>query len=131
MIAVAINSQVGADPGAGIDKTQDSILLEGSLTLTGNYGGAATHGDVMSFGSLDQVKSSYSPKRVRVFEAPPAGTAPQGIYEYTYCPGTTSENGQLYIWDTATDAELTEGAAYPAGLLTAVLRFEAYFTNNN
>jgi len=125
-IAVAINAFNGADPAAGIDATRSKLVINGALTLTANYGGAATHGDTMSLQS-PFIDSDLLPESVRVYEQPPAGTAPLGKYIFVFCPGTTQANGVLFIYDTSTDAEYAEGGAYNAGLLAAVLRFEAIF----
>jgi hypothetical protein len=68
---------------------------------------------------------------VEVWEDPPAGTVPTG-YTFTFCPGTTQQNGVLNILGTGAAAggpaqEYTEASAYSAALLAAVLRIRAWF----
>lgn len=98
----------------------------GTIALSGNYGGGATHGDALSFAISDLIKSNQAPLWVDIFEAPPAGTAPNG-YIFTYCPGTTRDNGVVTITNNLT--EITQGAAYSAGLLAAVIIFRAVFNS--
>jgi hypothetical protein len=128
-VAVALNNTIFPDP---VDCTQQQICVDGTLTLTGNYGGAATHGDTMSFAGLDAIKSNQVPNLVEIFEAPAAGNAPTGfLFAFGY--GTTQANGVLIVMQDGAaagpEAELTQGAAYPAALLaaTANLRFRAWF----
>lgn len=107
-----------------VDNTQNAFIVTGTLVLTGNYGGASTHGDTVSFvaNGID-IPSSGIPT-VTIFEAPPAGTAPSG-YLFTFCPGTLQSNGVVNISNNLT--EYTEASAYSAGLLAAVLQYRAYF----
>ena len=136
-IAVAVTSNTGgADPAAGLDSTRTSQIVEGTLTLTGSYGGAATHGDTVNF-EIPQVISDLLPKKVEVFESPAAGTAALG-YIYIFCPGTTLANGVLQILGTGAASqdggtELTEASTYAGqtpSLAGAVLRFKAWFAKN-
>ena len=107
-----------------VDRTQSKLIVQGTLTLSGNYGGAATHGDTLSFASLDQIKSDSLPTMVDIYEAPAAGTAPNG-YIFGYCPGTTPANGVMTVMNNLT--EYTQATAYSAGLLAAVIKFWAEF----
>lgn len=142
-VAVAVTSIVGADPSQGTDKTLNQVLVEGTLTLTGNYGSGASHGDAINFANAtggDLIKSEYPPRRVEIFEnqqsaSAGVGNAPLG-YTYIYCQGTTQNNGLLQVLGagaggaTTGDPEFTQGAAYSAGspsLNNAVLRFRAWF----
>jgi hypothetical protein len=113
-----------------VDASQDQLIVQGSLALTGNYGGAATHGDTMSLAGNDSIKSSSVPTRVEIFETPPAGTAASG-YVFNFCPGTTQANGVVEILTGAAAqsplTELTQASAYPAGLTGAVIQFKAWF----
>ena len=104
---------------------QDQIRILLLLTLSGNYGGAATHGDTLSFSGIDEVKSGQVPNRVEIFESPAAGTAPAG-YQMIYCPGTTRDNGVVYFGAYG-GAEYAEGTAYDAGHLAAVIYALAVF----
>lgn len=135
-VAVAISSIVTTDPSQGLDKTMNEQIVDGTLTLTGNYGTGSSHGDTINFGTFDQIKSQQPPRLVEIFEAPTAGTAPLG-YQYIYAQGTTQANGKLVILGTAASGsattgspEYTEGTAYSSGspsLSGAVLRFRAWF----
>jgi hypothetical protein len=105
-----------------VDQTLNRLVIKGQITLTGNYGGASTHGDTLSFAGFDQIKSNSVPELVQVFENPAAGTAPTG-YLFTFCPGTTNANGVLNINNNLT--EYAEASAYSAGLLAASIMFRA------
>lgn len=115
-----------------IDDTKQQFIIDGTLTLTGNYGGASTHGDTISFGLQDQIKSQQVPNMVVIYEVPTAGNAPTG-YTYLYGQGTTMANGVLIVLQTGTasnpQVEITANSAYPAALTaaTANLRFRAWF----
>ena len=114
------------------DTTAREIIVDGTVTLTGNYGGASTHGDTLNLQQFgDLLKSSQLPTKVEIWEDPAAGTAPTG-YEFIFCPGTTQLNGVLCIMGTGASAggpgqEYTEASAYSAGLLAAALRIRAWF----
>jgi len=126
-VAVTINSAAALNPAAGIGSNQNELIVSGALTLSGNYGGASTHGDMMNLGTFDKIKSQQPPEKVEVYQEPTAGNAPV-IYLFLYGRGTTQANGVLIVTDFA-GVEITEGAAYPAALTdpTANLRFRAYF----
>lgn len=114
-----------------VDNTQNRVHVSGTITLTDNYGGGATHGDTLSFLNLDQIKSENPPLRVEIFEAPAAGTSATG-YSYSFSPGTGLDNGVLQVFGTGAAAgdpaqEYAEGTAYDAALLAAVIKFEATF----
>jgi hypothetical protein len=107
------------------DTTAREIIVDGTVVLTANYGGASTHGDTLNLQQLqDLAKSSQLPTNVQVWEDPPAGTAPT-FYQFVFCPGTTQLNGVLSIGSNL--VEYTEASAYSAGLLAAVLRIRAWF----
>lgn len=130
--------------GGPYDTTKQQILMEGTLTLSANYGGAATHGDVLDFTSSATVANfgSGAPTRVEVYESPQAGVAALG-YNYIYCPGPntatidgcTQQGGVLQILGTGAASgqggtEITQGSAYSSftpSLSGAVLRFRAWF----
>lgn len=97
--------------------------IYGTITLTGNYGTAGSHGDTLSFLN-DIVKSNQAPVVVEINEAPPAGTAANG-YIFTYNPGTSQNTGVLQILNNL--AEYTPGSAYSPGLLAATIVFRAVF----
>lgn len=135
-VAVAIASIVSTDPGAGIDATRTREIVYGTLTLSGNYGGASTHGDTVNFAS-PFIQSSQPPSWVTIEENQTAGTAPLG-YTYIFNNGTTIANGVLTIVGGAASSgqggtEITEGSAYSGftpSLAGVVLRFRAEFPRN-
>jgi|SRR5215469_15353709 len=122
-ISVTIDSSYAQN-----DTTESTQVLRGTLHFSGNY---VTNGDTLSFANLYGLQSQSVPRRVYVYEQPPAGTAPGG-YEYVFCPGTTLANGKLVILVGAAAislpmAQLAAGA-YPAGITGGVVKFEAIFT---
>ena len=104
-----------------VDATQNDVVVQGSIVLTGSY---PAHGDTLDFSKFSQIPSNAIPDRVEVFEQPPAGTDPSG-YAFIFCPGTTPANGVLAIFNGAATPFAT--GAYNAGLLAAVLGFRAWF----
>lgn len=134
MVTVAISSIVNADPSAGLDRTRTRQIVEGTLTLSGNYGTGSSHGDTVNFAQFDQIKSDYPPVWVEVKEDQGAGNAPLG-FKYNYATGTTQGNGVLQITGGAAGsgqggAEITEGGAYSGttpSLNNVVLRFRSAF----
>jgi hypothetical protein len=107
------------------DVTAREVITDGTIVLTANYGGAATHGDTLNLQQLqDLAKSSQLPTQVEIWEAPPAGTTPTG-YVFTFCPGTTQINGVLNITNNLT--EYTQASGYSTVLLAAIIRIRAYF----
>jgi hypothetical protein len=109
----------------GIDATKAYLVADFTVTLTGNYGTAASHGDTLDLSGLG-VQSNEIPI-VEFFETTPAGDAGSGLV-FRYAPGTTQANGVLQIWDIATAAEVTEATAY-SGVLPAAfaLQGRAYY----
>ncbi len=127
-VAVAVSSPVAADPASGLDNTRTRQIVTGTLTLSGNYGGASTHGDTVNFAS-PFIQSDYPPTWVEVHADQGAGNSPSLIgYSFRYFAGTTQGNGVLVIGQTG--AELAEGSAYSSAspsLNGAVLQFRAEF----
>jgi len=108
------------------DATEDCIIADFIFTLTkgSNYGGAATHGDVVSFASVaipGANLGNYAPVWAEFWELVPAGTVLPG-FKYTYCPGPTLaaptlNGGVLQITGTGAGSgqggvEISEGGAY-------------------
>ncbi len=136
-------SSFAAGAGSQVpDTTQKEIIVDGTITLTGNYGGAASHGDTLDFTAAASEFSigGQAPTRVEVFERPVAGVAPT-FYQYVYCPGPTlaaptQKGGVLSSGATGTASgdggnELTEGSAYSSftpSLNNIVLGFRAWFS---
>jgi X-X-X-Leu-X-X-Gly heptad repeat protein len=104
----------------------NEIMVLGTLTLTGNYGGGATNGDTINLTGFDQIKSSLPPVQIEIFEMPAAGTAATG-YSFIFSPGTTLANGVVQLFNGIT--QYAQGSAYGAGQLGAVIKFRAYFPN--
>jgi hypothetical protein len=130
-VAVTINSVVANDPGVGIDFTQSTELVSGSLTLSGNYGDLSpANGDTLDFTGFDKIKSQQIPLWVRIFQYPESPNAPVQ-YSFLYGHGTDQSNGVLIVIDTTTGLPLTDAAAYPAALTNTDtppnIRFEACF----
>jgi hypothetical protein len=127
-VAVTIDSIIPHDSGAGIDKTQSALIVEGSLTLSGNYGGSSpAHGDAVDFADA-RVTSSSIPRRVEIFQYKAAGVMPAS-YSFLYAYGSDQTDGELTVISLTTGLEFTQGSAYP-GELTAAnagIRFRATF----
>ena len=121
----------GGGTGANVlgvpDVTEREQIYQGTLTLSGNYGGAATHGDTLSFANIFGLLSTKIPLKVEIYEQPPAGTAPS-FFNAVFCPGTTIANGVVSV-ATAYGTEYTQGNAYSgvAPLAAAVWKFRAWF----
>lgn len=109
---------------AATDTTQSTQIVRIPLTLSGNYGGASTHGDTVDFGSVYGIQSGSIPVRVFVYQQPASGTAP-GNCTGVYCPGTTRDNGVISFANAGT--ELTGGSAYTGAVESAVWFVEAVF----
>ena len=114
-----------------VDNTQNSLVVFGTIALSGNYGGGATHGDTLSFAGQELIKSFSVPLSVRIFEAPAAGASASG-YVWSFSPGSTIANGvlQAFTSNGAAPAALLEypqGTGYQASQTNAALKFEAWF----
>jgi hypothetical protein len=121
---MAIAVTVTQGPGFTNDTTEQTQIVRGTLSLSGNYGGGSTHGDTLSFAGVYGIQSNAVPVRVLVFQQPASGTAP-GNCTGVYCPGTTMNNGVVSFANAGT--ELTQGSAYSGAASTAVWVFEAVF----
>lgn len=115
------------------DTTGREVIVDGTVALTANYGGGATHGDTLDLTQFgDLAKSSQLPSKVEIFEQPAAGTAPTG-WSFLYGLGTTQKNGVLIVVGGTGAAagdplqEYPEGTAYSAALLAASIRVRAWF----
>lgn len=130
-VAVAISSIVASDPSGGLDTTQNEIIVDGTLTLTGNYGNLSpANGDIIDLTGHDLIKSQEVPRKMEIFQAPDAGNAPVQ-YSFLYGWGTDQSDGVLIVIDTTTGLPITDAAAYPAALTSTDpspnIRFRAYF----
>jgi len=128
-VEVTINSAVAVDPSGGLDSTQNELIVDGLLTLSGNYGGASSNGDTIDFTGHDLIKTQQPPRKVEIYQEPTAGNAPV-IYCFLFGRGTTQANGVLIVTDFA-GVQITEGSPYPAALTSTDVppnvRFRAYF----
>ena len=106
------------------DTTQSTQVVRFPITLSGNYGGASTHGDTLDFGTVYGIQSQSVPIRVFVYQQPAAGVAP-GNASAVFCPGTTIHNGVVSFANAGT--ELTGGSAYTGAASTAAWFVEAIF----
>jgi hypothetical protein len=126
-VEVIRESQIAADPAAGLDTTQNSFRVTGTLVLSANYGVAAANGDIMDLTAI--CSSGYAPRWVRVWQEPTAGNDPV-IYCFLWARGTTQANGKLVVTDFA-GVQIVEGDPYPAALVDddpdPGIRFEACF----
>lgn len=110
-----------------ITNNMNEFIVEGTVALTGNYGGAATHGDTLDLSALG-VPSNSLPTFVEFIEASPAGAVPSGNI-FRYMPSSAQNNGLLSVF-TAAGAEYTEGSAYgapPFAIVGFALKFRATF----
>jgi hypothetical protein len=112
-----------------ISHTKDRFIVDGTVTLSGNYGtsgGALPHGDTLSLSGLCQ--SNTVPTKVMLWSTVPIGDAPLDD-TYHFLPGTTQLNGVVQIALAGT--EYTPGTAYsgasPTNVTGYVLHFQAEF----
>lgn len=109
-----------------VDATQGSIIVEGTLALSGNY---TTGGDTVNWAAVPQIPSGAGPQGlVELEEQPATGSTPSG-YGFYLIAGATPGTWLLYITTTFAQAPAQFGAgAYSAALLAATFQFRAYFT---
>lgn len=105
-----------------INSSERQIVVYLAVTLTGNYGIANGHGDLLPFGGLPLINSNQPPTDCFVYEEPTAGNAPTG-YSFIFARGVDINTCKLIVLQNAgagnPGSELTQGAAYPAALLAA------------
>ena len=118
-VAVSVDSSYAQN-----DTTQATQVVRGTLTLSGNYGGASTHCDTVSFANVYGIQSRSVPGRVFIYEQPAAGTAPS-FYSAVYQKGTTIANGAVNF--SLAGSDYTEASAYSGAIASAVWKFEAIF----
>lgn len=109
-----------------VDATQQGVIIEGRLTLSGNY---PAGGDTVDFSTLPQIPSNSNPRgMVEVDEQPANGATPQGYIPYLIA-GSALNNWKLWL-ATATGQPPTQLAAgaYPAGAAASTIQFRAYFS---
>jgi len=108
-----------------IDATQNGVIVEGTLTPTGNY---ATGGDTVDFSVKPEIPSNIIPQGlVEIAEQPASGTTPAGFLAYLIA-GTTLSNWKIFFATAVGQPPTQLGAgAYPAALLAATIQFRAFF----
>lgn len=116
-----------------IDFTAASFIVNGTITVSGNYGGASTHGDTLAFQGVGiDIPSGAIPFPVNIQEQPAAGTSQTG-WRYVFNPGTTPLNGVVQVFGNGTSGqgqlEYTQAAAYAIATpaVPATLYFSATF----
>lgn len=122
IVATVDTSYLGAQ-----DNSQSEQFYVGTLTLSGNYGTSSSHGDTLSFASVQNLLSNSAPIRVEIYEQPAPGTAPS-YYAAVYqkkATGATIANGAVNF--SLAGTEYTEASAYSGVIATAVWKFRAWF----
>ncbi len=115
MRAVALN----------VDHTKNKIIVDGTITLTGNYGtsgGALPHGDLLDLSHLGIESNRIG--EVHAYSTVTQGSAPQYDY-YHYNPGTDPSNGVLQI--IVGGAEMAPAAAYASTAPTNAAGYTLWF----
>lgn len=113
----------------GIDSSERTSTIFGTITPAGSYPAAGGGGDTLSFAGFDFIKSDYPPLRVYIIEQPAAGGTPSG-YSYVFCPGTTLANGKMVLmYGGGANSPNTEKTGNPtyASLTLSTIVFEAVF----
>lgn len=109
--------------GKNISVTNNEVIATFQIQLSGNYGGGATHGDTLDLTKFVYqglgLQTSQLPTEYNIVEMPAAGTAPTGNI-YGFAKGTKLSNG-VFTAFTASATEYTQGTAYSAPLLAAVI----------
>lgn len=118
-IVAKLDNQLGTN-----DVTEREQFYQGTLTLSANYGTGTSHGDTLSFASIQGLQSLSKPIRVEIYEQPAAGTAPS-FYIAVFQLGSTIANGAVNFALNGT--EYSQGTAYSGAIATAVWKFRAWF----
>jgi len=115
MTAVALN----------VDHTKNKLIVDGTITLAGNYGtagGLLPHGDTLDLSHLGI--NSHRLGEVHLYSTVTRGSAPQYDY-YHYNPGTDISNGVVQV--IVAGAEMAPGAAYAATAPTNAAGYVLWF----
>ena len=100
-----------------------------TITLTGNYGTGSSHGDPLNLSGLQYqgmtIPANALPLAADFQENPPFGTAATG-YSFGLATGSTLSGCGLTVFNGT--SEYSQGSAYSAGLLSAVIKAELQFT---
>lgn len=107
-----------------IDKTKNKIIVDGTITLSGNY---VANGDALDLSNLG-IPSSQVPTKVVAWSTQNQAQAPLRD-QYQYIPGADQSAGKLQV--CSNNAEMANGAAYaatsPTNVAGYVLHFQAEF----
>lgn len=120
-IAVALNTNQVPNP---LDLTQQQVLCDGTLTLSGTY---PTNGDTLSFAGLG-IPSNQVPTKVEIYEATPA-PGPASGYSFVFVPGTTQANGLMEVFNGTTQFTTASYGTPPFAITGFALKFRAWFPN--
>ena len=105
-----------------IDETAGEFIVDGTLTLSGNY---PTNGDTLDLSQLG-IPSNQVPRLVEIFEVTPA-PGPQSGWFFTYLPGTTQANGLMEAFNGTTQFTTQAYGNPPFAIAGFALRFRAWF----
>lgn len=94
--SLPLTNPAGATIYANPDVGERTVTVLLALALSGNYGTGSSHGDTLSFATLNNplIPSDQIPINVLIFEQQVAGTAPS-FYQGTYNAGTTRDTGSV------------------------------------
>lgn len=105
-----------------VDETAGECIVDGTITLSGNY---PANGDILDLSQLG-IASSVAPRYVEIFEVTPA-PGPQSGYSFTYLPGTTIANGLVEIFNGIVQFAAGAYGAPPFAIAGFALKFRAWF----
>jgi len=115
----SLSTTVIPDP---IDRTQQGIIVYGTIALTGSY---TANGDTLNFATLG-LPSNQIPMMVEIFETTPA-PGPGSGKAFVYLPGTTQANGLLEIFTGGVQQTAGAYGTPPFAIAGFQLSFQAMF----
>ena len=118
-VTASLTSSVLPNP---IDKTQNNLVVYGTIAVSGTY---ATNGDTLDLSTLG-IPSNQLPTMVEIYEVTPAPGPMYGA-AFRYLPGTTQANGLLEVWDGTTQITTATWASLTGSITGFALRFRATF----
>lgn len=113
----ALTNAAGATLYGATDGDGRTFWVILALALSGNYGTAGSHGDTLSFATVNNplIASDQVPLTGWVYEQQMAGTVPS-FYAGTYNAGTTRDNGSVSFSLGGVETPAA-GAAYSGAIL--------------
>ena len=107
-----------------IDSTLKEFVVDGTVTLSGNY---TANGDTLDFSQLG-IPSNSVPNKVEIYEATPA-PGPASGYTFVYEPGTTQAYGLMAVFGAGSVGAQFSGAygTPPFAKTGFALKFRAWF----